>query len=271
MSDAATQTGPSATLRNWRLVTAGAIALLAAVGWAYLLAAVAAGHDVAGLGPGMALLAPVAGALGAIIPPGLLNHGPVGYSAVDLAAVLAMWVAMVLAMMLPTAAPMLLAYAAAGRRSLSVGAGYVAVWIAAAVAATALQAGAVHIGALSPHMAPAGVALSASVLIAAGVYQFTPLKSACLIRCRTPHAFVGAERGGAAFRLGIEEGLACLGCCWAMMAVMVAAGVMNLVAMAFLGALMALEKIATGLLLTRIVGVCLLVAGFGLASSLFFG
>ncbi|HUG63442.1 MAG TPA: DUF2182 domain-containing protein, partial [Methylomirabilota bacterium] len=69
----------------------------------------------------------------------------------------------------------------------------------------------------------------------------------------------------------IDEGLACLGCCWAIMAVMVAAGLMNLVAMAFLGVLMGLEKVVSGLTLTYSTGVVLLVLGCGLASSLFFG
>ncbi len=262
---------PPASARLWRAGTIAAVVFLALAGWIFLAAAVVGGHDIAGLGPGMAALAPLLERLGVVLPE-VAPHPAVGFAPADFAAVFAMWVAMVLAMMLPSAAPMLRAYAAAGAGALLVGAGYLAVWIGISVLATAIQAGLVTAGALSPHMAPAGVALSASVLIAAGIYQFTPLKLACLVRCRNPHAYVGAARGaGAALRLGVEEGFACLGCCWAMMAVMLAAGLMNLAAMAFLGALMALEKVVSGLSLTYGTGAILLLLGFGLASSLFFG
>jgi predicted metal-binding membrane protein len=216
----------------------------------------------------MAALEPLLSRLG-------LSSGHVAVSAYamsDIVALLVMWLAMVLAMMLPTAAPTLAAHAAAGRNAALVGAGYLAVWGAIAVVATAGQAGLVAAGALSGHMAPAGTAMSASILIAAGIYQFTPLKFACLARCRSPHAaFADGRSPMSALRLGVEEGIACLGCCWVLMAVMFAAGTMNLVAMAILGVLMGLEKVTSGLMLTYATGICLLIAGFGLASGPFFG
>lgn len=184
----------------------------------------------------------------------------------------AMWVAMVFAMMLPTAAPTFRAYAdTIGRGTTTLIAGYTVVWLGASLLAMAIQTWLVHLGALAPHMAPAGLALSASILVAAGIYQFTPLKWACLLRCRNPRGAYVDDGAWGAFRIGIEEGLACLGCCWAMMAVMFAAGMMNLAAMALLGALMGLEKLVSGVWLTYFLGVLLILAGVILASGLVIG
>lgn len=191
-------------------------------------------------------------------------------SAGDAALALIMWVAMVFAMMVPTATPTFGAYAdKAGARALALIVGYTTVWVLVSVVATALQVWFIHLGALAPHMAPAGVALSSSILIAAGIYQFTPLKWACLVRCRNPRVADVADV--AAFRIGVEEGLACLGCCWAMMAVMFAAGLMNLAAMALLGVLMGLEKLVSGLKTTYFLGVLLILGGVILASGLVIG
>ncbi len=185
------------------------------------------------------------------------------------ALVLAMWVAMVFAMMVPTAAPTFRAYADnVGMGSIALIAGYTTVWLVISLLASAVQVWLVHLGALAPHMAPAGVALSASILIAAGIYQFTPLKWACLVRCRNPRVAYIEGGAGPAFRIGVEEGLACLGCCWAMMAVMFAAGLMNLAAMALLGVLMGLEKLLSGVKTTYFLGVLLILAGVILASGL---
>ncbi len=193
-------------------------------------------------------------------------------SASGLALGLAMWVAMVFAMMLPTAAPTFNAYAnTAGAGTMALIAGYTTVWLLASVVAMTIQTGLVYLGALAPHMAPAGVALSASILMAAGIYQFTPLKWACLFRCRNPRVSDVEVGAGAAFRIGIEEGLACLGCCWAMMAVMFATGLMNLAAMALLGALMGVEKLISGVWLTYFLGVLFILAGVILASGLVIG
>lgn len=254
--------------RRWRAVTVAAIAVLAGIGWVYLVLA-AMGHHAAYRGLGMEALSPLLERHGVQVP-GSAAAGR--YGPVDLVASFAMWSAMVLAMMLPTAASTLKAYAISGRSVAFVGAGYVAVWLLAALVGALAQVGLASIGALSPLMEPAGRALAGSILIAAGLYQFTPLKRACLVRCRNPRAaYLGAGSSGGALRLGVEEGLACLGCCWALMAVMFAAGVMNLVAMAFLGALMATEKVVSGRLFTYAIGIVLLFLGFGLASGPFFG
>ncbi|WP_181702813.1 DUF2182 domain-containing protein [Chthonobacter albigriseus] len=265
--------------RNWRSATILAVAVLAAIGWGYLILAVAGGGRAIDAGFGMRALAPLIDAIAMRFPAlaigehGALMPAPVAWGVWDVALVFAMWAAMVFAMMLPTAAPTFLAYSRAVRGgAVWVMAGYTAVWLGIAVLATAVQAGMTAAGALSPHMAPAGIALSASILVAAGIYQFTPLKAACLVRCRNPHAADTVDEGPfTALRIGVEEGLACLGCCWALMAVMFAAGLMNLVAMAFFGALMGWEKLASGFFLTRIIGVLLLVAGLALATGPFIG
>lgn len=192
-----------------------------------------------------------------------------GLSVGSAALVFAMWVAMVFAMMLPTAAPTFRAYADnAGIGAVALMAGYTTVWLVVSLLATAVQVWLVHLGALAPHMAPAGIALSASILIAAGIYQFTPLKWACLVRCRNPRVAEAEGVTADMFRIGLEEGLACLGCCWAMMAVMFAAGLMNLAAMALLGVLMGLEKLVSGVRTTYFLGGLLILAGVILASGL---
>lgn len=233
-----------------RRLTAAAVVFMAGVGWLWLIASVV---DVG---------------LAEALMPAMEDY----LSAGGLALGFAMWVAMVFAMMLPTAAPTFRAYAdKVGAGAMALVAGYTTIWLAASIVATAVQTWLVHLGALAPHMAPAGVALSASILIAAGIYQFTPLKWACLFRCRNPRVSDVEAGAGAAFRIGAEEGLACLGCCWAMMAVMFATGLMNLAAMALLGALMGLEKLVSGVGLTYFLGVLFIIAGVILASGLVIG
>jgi predicted metal-binding membrane protein len=164
-----------------------------------------------------------------------------------LASSIAMWSAMVLAMMLPQAAPMLLTYLdiaeAARVKSIAVvsafvlAGGYVTVWLIFAGAAALLQDLA---GTVSDR------SLAGALFIAAGTYQFTPLKHACLTKCRHPMPYFLArwtESGLGVFRMGVEQGLVCLGCCWAIMLLAFIAGAMNLAWMALIGAVMILEKV----------------------------
>ncbi len=184
--------------------------------------------------------------------------------------VAAMWVAMVFAMMLPSAAPMVLTYAeiaeTAARKGMHVVAplilvaGYTAVWLGFASVATAGQFALANIPA--PSFAPG--LLSGAAFIAAGAYQFSSLKHACLRLCRQPFQFFFANwqttpRG--VFGLGVSQGLYCLGCCWAAMLLMFALGAMNIVWMAALGALMTAEKLTRGLWLTRSLGVGFIALG----------
>jgi len=158
------------------------------------------------------------------------------------------WVVMMAAMMLPSSAPMFLLFrlqASDGPRgelrTLAFGAGYLLVW--AAVGVVVLVAQRVLDAVMSPDLLPLGVAL---VLLAAGAYQFTPLKATCLRACQTPADFlVRRWRSGTlgALRLGLDHGLYCFGCCWALMAVLVAAGGMGLAWVALIALIVLVEKL----------------------------
>jgi predicted metal-binding membrane protein len=168
-----------------------------------------------------------------------------------------MWAVMMTAMMLPTATPLILLYAAAARRNAEPGsparrvyalaAGYVLLWALFSVLATALQRILASALVLTPMMEPATPTAGAVVLAIAGLYQLTPLKRGCLRACRSPLGFmVQRWRGGAAgaFRLGIAHGAHCLGCCWALMLILFASGVMNLVIIITLTLWVLVEKLA---------------------------
>jgi predicted metal-binding membrane protein len=169
----------------------------------------------------------------------------------------AMWTVMMTGMMLPTAAALVLVYAAAVRRTHGAEAthlvyllacGYLAVWALFSIVATATQRLLADVLMLSPMMELTTPVVGGGILIAAGVYQFTPLKQACLRACQSPLGFlIGRWRAGplGALRLGVEHGIYCLGCCWVLMLLLFVGGVMNLTVIAGLTALVAIEK--TGL------------------------
>ncbi|HET7696055.1 MAG TPA: DUF2182 domain-containing protein [Vicinamibacterales bacterium] len=159
----------------------------------------------------------------------------------------AMWAVMMIGMMLPAASPLImLAGAGRVRHSSLLALGYVAVWGTFSVGATFLQWGLMRSGVVTPMMEMSSRRAGAVLLIVAGLYQFTPLKHACLAACQSPLAFVMRRwRGGAAgaFRMGVEHGVYCVGCCWALMLLLFAGGVMNLTVIAALTALVAFEKL----------------------------
>ena len=168
----------------------------------------------------------------------------------------AMWSVMMTAMMLPSAAPLILLYGAAARRSpqptarrhiYALAAGYLAAWTAFSLAATVLQRALASLLLLTPMMEAGNSRVTATLLIIAGAYQWTPLKHACLRACQSPLGFLMARwRNGwsGAFRLGLEHGTYCVGCCWALMLLLFAGGVMNLVVIVALTAWVAVEKLA---------------------------
>lgn len=183
--------------------------------------------------------------------------------------VAAMWVVMMVAMMLPSAAPAVLLYARVHRHAVSgkappTGAflaGYLACWSGFALLATALQ-----LAAASPmSMALESRWASAGLLIAAGLYQLSPLKDACLNHCRSPAEFLSRHyRPGpwGAARLGLFHGAWCVGCCWLLMLLLFVGGVMNLLWIAGLTLLVAAEKLLPGgIWIGRIAGLAL--AAFG--------
>jgi predicted metal-binding membrane protein len=184
----------------------------------------------------------------------------------------AMWIAMTLAMMLPTAGPMILTYAeiaeTAARKGerivspLVLTAGYVAVWLGSAFEAASLQWTLANVA--PTELGNSGALLAGAIVLVAGLYQFTPLKRACLTKCQRPFPFFFAnwttERIGV-LRLGLRQGIYCLGCCWAMMAIMFAAGAMNVVWMAALGVVMTVEKVTSTPRFSQIVGIVLAAHG----------
>jgi predicted metal-binding membrane protein len=187
---------------------------------------------------------------------------------------LPMWAAMVLAMMLPTAGPMILTYAeiadTAARKGepvvspLMLTAGYLAVWLGFAFPAALAQGALASAGLADGERA--GPLLAGFIFIGAGLYQFSALKRACLTLCQRPFPFLFAnwttERLGV-FRLGLRQGLYCVGCCWAMMALMFAVGAMNAVWMAMLGVAMIVEKLSSGARWSNAIGAVLLALGIG--------
>lgn len=151
-----------------------------------------------------------------------------------------MWAVMMAAMMLPTAAPMIIAYArmqgadrvrgAGWLPVFAFSAGYVLAWAGFSLAAAGLQAGLTNLAIMSPMMMKATGPLGGAILVVAGLYQFSPVKHACLRQCRTPISFLMTRwREGSlgALRMGWAHGLFCVGCCWALMGLLFVVGVMN--------------------------------------------
>jgi predicted metal-binding membrane protein len=184
------------------------------------------------------------------------HMAPAGWSARYFGAMLLMWAVMMAAMMLPSAAPMVLFHARiagqrAPRHALSANAGfvlgYLAVWALFSAAATLMQWALAEAALLSPMMQTASKALAAALLIAAGLYQWTPLKQSCLIKCRSPLDFIMAYwRGGrwGSFAMGARHGAFCLGCCWMLMLLLFVGGVMSFAWIAALTAFVLVEKLA---------------------------
>jgi predicted metal-binding membrane protein len=191
------------------------------------------------------------------------------------ALVVVMWAVMMAAMMLPSAAPMILLYATIARRRRAQGGavaatgvfvlGYAAVWTTFSFVAAALQWGLDAATLLSPMMMTTSIVAAGFVLVAAGVYQWTPLKQACLRQCQSPLEFIlGHWREGTsgALVMGLQHGLFCLGCCWMLMLLLFIGGVMNLLWIAGLTLFVLVEKtVPGGHWLSRVAGAALIAWG----------
>ena len=175
------------------------------------------------------------------------------------AVVITMWWVMMIAMMTPSAAPLILLYGVVLRRHTAAGqsayvptwlllAGYLTVWLAFSVVAATLQKALQPAGLISEMMLwSRSATLSAAVLAAAGLYQLSPLKRACLTQCRSPVRFLTEHwRPGrfGSFMLGVRHGAYCVGCCWVLMALLFVGGVMNLIWIAALTLLVLVEKLS---------------------------
>jgi predicted metal-binding membrane protein len=202
------------------------------------------------------------------------------WGAVELLLLFVMWAAMMVAMMVPSVAPLLLMFARANRQNRGghvVGStailllGYLLVWTGFSVLAVLAQWRLHSAGLLSPMMVSTSSVLGGLLLVAAGVFQFTPLKRACLVRCRSPLSFLMSEwRGGrwGTLVMGLKHGAYCVGCCWMLMGLLFVAGVMNLLWVGAISAVVLVEKAAPrGEGFGRIAGAALIVAGMALIVS----
>ena len=196
------------------------------------------------------------------------------WNAADVWLTFVMWMVMMVGMMTPAAAPVLLLFAgAAGTRkeraipisTLTFGLGYLAVWAGFSACAALAQWGLHEATLLSSAMRTSSPRLGGGMLVAAGAYQLTPLKTACLAHCRSPLGFLMTNwRNGVvgAFQMGCRHGVYCVGCCWALMTILFVVGVMNLAWVAILAGFVLFEKLGpAGLTLSRLAGVMLVLFG----------
>ena len=220
-------------LRHDRVIVAAGIAGVVALAWVYLVTG--AGIDMSMAGMPM---------------------GPMPWSPLYAALVFAMWWVMMIAMMVPSAAPMVLLFTAIKRKqgapaSPSIEAwvflgGYLLIWAGFSLVAALAQWGLERVGLLSMAMESTSAMLGGVILLAAGLYQLTPIKSACLRYCQSPVLFLSRHwRPGAvgALRMGLRHGGYCLGCCWFLMTLLFVSGVMNLIWIAGIALYVAFEKL----------------------------
>ena len=185
-----------------------------------------------------------------------------------------MWAVMMVGMMLPSAAPVVLLVLAVYRRrsdrrarisAFAFLAGYALLWTAFSAVAAAAQVGLHQAALLSPDMTSRSATLGGAILLIAGIYQWLPIKTACLSHCQSPLGFLSSHwREGAvgALRMGARHGAFCVGCCWALMTLLFVVGVMNLLWVAALMAFVLLEKLTRhGQLFARATGVLLVAWG----------
>jgi predicted metal-binding membrane protein len=223
-------------VRRDRLLVGGALVAITALSWAWLAAGAGMDMDMGGMDPDMVM--------------------PMEWTASLFAVMFLMWWIMMIAMMVPSAAPMILLFATVNRRQRAMAApwvptgifaaGYLAAWAVYSGLATGLQWLLDRSGLMTMAMASAADWLGAVLLMAAGAWQLTPLKHACLEHCRSPFAFVSQHwRPGpmGAFRMGLRHGSYCVACCWAVMGLLFYAGVMNFAWIAGLAIFVLVEKL----------------------------
>jgi predicted metal-binding membrane protein len=234
---------PTRRLDRTRVVTLSCVLVITALAWTYLVQ----------LDRGMSMNMP--------------------WNARDVFFTFTMWSVMMVGMMSPSALPVLLIYAKTKEGAAQVSAsplpffalGYATVWIGFSACAALAQFTLHQMALLSPMMSFSNSAVSSVILIGAGVYQLTPLKRTCLAHCQSPMGFLMSHwRSGksGAFQMGLRHGVYCLGCCWALMCVLFAVGVMNLAWVALLAVFVLLEKVSTsGPLVSYIGGLTMIAAG----------
>jgi len=223
-----------------------ALAAVMALSWGYVLAG--AGMNMTA--PEMTRLASIGGM--AKMMPAIWD---IGYAAL----MFLMWWVMMIAMMLPSATPMVLLFATINRKQREKGnphvattifaSAYLIVWAGFSIVAVALQWSLETLALLSPLLVGTSTVLGGVLLLAAGLYQITPIKQACLKNCRSPLQFIMTRwrnGDGGAFHMGAEHGAYCVGCCWFLMGLLFFGGVMNLYWIIGLAAIVLIEKTIPG-------------------------
>jgi predicted metal-binding membrane protein len=220
-------------LRNDRLVASAGIAFVVLLAWGYLLAGAGIDMSMAGM-----------------------EMDPMPWSVDHALIIFIMWWVMMIAMMVPSAAPTILLFSTIKRKqepsaSASTQAyifllGYLLVWAVFSIAAVSVQWVLEILGWISLEMVSSNAILGAVILLAAGLYQFTPIKAACLRYCQTPVIFLSQHwRAGnfGALRMGLRHGTYCVGCCWFLMALLFVSGIMNLLWIAGIALYVGFEKL----------------------------
>jgi predicted metal-binding membrane protein len=239
-------------LRHDRLLVVGGIALVVATAWAYLLAGAGIDMSMAGM-----------------------EMDPMPWSPVHAVVVLLMWWVMMTAMMVPSATPTLLLFMTIKRRQEAFGnpsleawtflGGYLLAWLGFSIAAVLIQWLLESLNWMSMEMASSSATLGGAILLAAGLYQFTPVKTACLRYCQSPVLFLSHNwQPGTlgALRMGLRHGTYCVGCCWFLMGLLFVSGIMNLVWIAAIALYVAFEKLLpVGRRLSTAAGVALTLSG----------
>jgi len=264
-------------LQDRRLVVLALLAL-SLLAWTYLvvMARQMAAGDMTLMGMGAPSAMPGTDMMGA------MAASQMPWSLLTFLLMFVMWSVMMIGMMIPSAAPMILLFARVQRRKLAdqapttriaaFTAGYLLIWTSFSLIATGLQWALMELRLLSPMMESTSQFLAVGVLLAAGIYQLTPLKLACLNQCQSPIGFLTSHwKDGdlGALSMGVEHGMFCLGCCWLLMTLLFVGGVMNLIWVALIATFVLLEKVVPrGEIVGRLGGIFLIVfAGFVAAHS----
>jgi predicted metal-binding membrane protein len=265
-----------AVVRRDRLIVVTALTAVIALSWAYLMAGASMGMSAFEMTRMSQLGMPGGMAEGGMACIAMMT--PVVWTPGYAVLMFFMWWVMMVAMMLPSAAPMILLFATVIRKQRETGyphvatsifaVGYLAAWAGFSLVAVILQWGFGRIGIVSPMLVGTNVIFGGVLLLAAGIYQLTPIKHACLRHCRSPLAFLSTHwRRGAcgALRIGLVHGAFCVGCCWFLMGLLFFGGVMNLYWIVGLALFVLFEKtLPAGHWLGYATGVALVIWGAGM-------
>jgi predicted metal-binding membrane protein len=257
-------------VRRDRLIVAVALGLLVLLAWAYVIA----------LAAHMSMMDD--GGMAGMGMPGAIAPKLAAWSSTDAAFMFLMWAVMMVAMMTPSVAPMVLVHARVARQAVERGnafaatgwfaAGYLLAWTGFAAVATVAQWGLERISLLTPGTAATGESFGGTVLIAAGLYQWTRMKDACLEQCQSPLVFI--QRHGlradacGSLVLGAKHGMYCVGCCWALMLLLFVGGVMNVLWIVAISAFVLLEKLVPARrIVSRVAGTAFIASGVWLVTA----